>query len=171
MLGNKFRELWSEHVMWTRSFIISTAASLGDLNYVTKRLLRNPADFEKALMSYYGRDKASRFKNLLEEHLLIAGDLVNSAKMGDMKKVDEDRTKWYKNADDMAMFLGSINPYWNRQEWKNMLYEHLKMTEDEATARLEGRYQDDVMMYDDIESQAMKMADYMSSGIMKQFRI
>ncbi|NLG93153.1 MAG: acetylglutamate kinase [Clostridiales bacterium] len=168
-LSNLFRKLWQEHIQWTRSFIISTAADLGDLQYVTKRLLRNPTDFYNALRPYYGEEKARRFEKLLTDHLLIASRLVNAAKAGDTETADEERRKWYANADQIARFLASINPYWSENQWKIMLREHLKLTEDEATNRLMGQYAKDIALYDIIEDQALMMADYMAKGIKKQF--
>ena len=168
-IENTFRQLWEQHVMWTRSFIISTAANLGDLQLVTQRLLRNPGDFAVQLRKYYGYEKANKFKDLLEQHLLTAADLVNAAKAGDLMKVNESRRKWYQNADEIADFLSGINPYWNKQVWKNLLYSHLQMTENEATYRLNSQYASDIAEYDEIENEALRMADYMAEGIKKQF--
>lgn len=170
-LINTFRQLWEQHVMWTRSFIISTASNLGDLQLVTKRLLRNPTDFANELRPYYGDDAARKFETLLTDHLLIAARLVNHAKDGDAEAVKDDRKKWYENADQIADFLSSINPYWNKRDWQAMLYDHLKMTENEATKRLTSQYAADIAQYEDIEKQALKMADYMADGIMKQFNV
>ena len=168
-LSNALRQLWMEHVMWTRSFIISTSANLGDLQYVTKRLLRNPDDFAEMLRPLYGDEIAMRFKNLLTDHLMIAADLVNAAKAGDSKTADEKRNIWYANADDIANFLSQINPYWNRNIWQTMLYDHLKMTENEALQILTGQYDASISQYDAIQKEALEMADYMSSGIIRQF--
>lgn len=170
-LTNTFRKLWSEHVFWTRSFIISTAHDLGDLQYVTNRLLRNPDDFAAALNPFYGNDIAQKFRNLLYAHLTIAADLVNAAKAGKAEETNEQRRKWYANANEIAEFLSTINPHWSMREWQMMLYDHLKMTEEEATERLGGHYQQDVALFDAIENQALTMADYMIQGIMLQFRI
>lgn len=170
-LTNTFRKLWEQHIMWTRSFIISTAAELGDLPMVTQRLLRNPADFAGVLRPYYGFENAKKFETLLRDHLLIAAKLVNDAKAGNTAAADEDRKKWYQNADQIAEFLASINPYWSRQEWQNMLYDHLKVTENEAVYRLTGQYAADIAEYDQIQSQALGMADYMAEGILKQFHM
>lgn len=166
---NLFRKLWIEHVVWTRSFIISTAADLGDLKYVTARLLRNPADFESALKPFYGADKAKKFRDLLTEHLTIAAQLVSAAKAGKAEAVEEERKKWYANADEIADFLSSINPNWSRAHWTIMLHDHLKLTETEATERLAGKYEQDVSLFDAIEDQALMMADDMSDGIIRQF--
>lgn len=48
-LMQRLRQLWEQHVYWTRFFIISTAAGLADLAPVTERLLQNPKDFARAL--------------------------------------------------------------------------------------------------------------------------
>jgi phage terminase Nu1 subunit (DNA packaging protein) len=168
-LNNIFRELWEQHVMWTRSFIISAAENLGDLDFVTERLLRNPSDFANVFCKFYGEKKADKLKELLTDHLLIAADLVNAAKRGDSARASELEKKWYENADDIAAFLNAINPYWSTKQWQKLLYEHLRMTQEEALLRLNGRYAEDIRMYDLIEEEALKMADYMTWGIIRQF--
>lgn len=170
-LLNSMRRLWVEHVMWTRSFVVSTTFDLGDLDYVANRLMRNPADFAEALRPFYGNEKAAIFNNLFTEHLEIAGQLVNAAKTGDTRAADEQRMKWYANADDIASFLSAINPYWSRNMWQSMLYDHLMMTENEATQILTGQYETSIGQYDAIQKEALEMADYMANGIIRQFRI
>jgi hypothetical protein len=162
--------LWIEHVLWTRAFLVSTASGFGDLGDVTNRLLRNPQDFADALRPFYGA-RAQRFGDLLKEHLLIAGDLVNAAKAGDAKTASQLRMRWYANADSIADLLGSINPYWNSQAWRTLLYDHLKMTEDEATQILKGQYAQSIAQYDAIQNEAVRMGEYMAAGIMDQFRM
>lgn len=169
-LMNQFRKLWTQHVYWTRFFIISTAANLGDLELVTNRLLQNPGDFACQFARFYTNRTADRFKDLFTQHLTIAADLVNAAKNGETAKANNARQKWYENADEIAEFLSCINPYWSKSNWTEMMYEHLKMTEREATLRLGGEYAKDIAIFDSIEEQALKMADYMSCGIIKQFR-
>lgn len=168
-LMNQMRKLWSQHVYWTRFFIISTAAELADLDPVTKRLLRNPADFAAALTPFYQEARAQRFQELLKQHLLIAADLVNAAKAHEAEQVEQARARWYANADDIANFLASINPFWSADVWRQLLYDHLAMTEQEAVLRLNGQYPEDIREFERIETEALKMADYMSCGILRQF--
>ena len=166
-LMNRIRQLCSQHVYWTRFFIISTAADLPDLEPVTKRLLKNPKDFAKLLTPIYSVRVASRFDELFTAHLLIAADLVGAAKKGEVEKVNYSRELWYKNADEIACFLHSVNRYWDEAKLKEMLYSHLEMTEREATLRLQGSYSADITVFDEIENEALKMADYMFCGINK----
>ncbi len=167
-LMNQLRKLWGQHVYWTRFFIISTAEGLADLKPVTDRLLENPEDFAKLLAPVYGAKTACRFKELLTEHLQIGGELVGAAKNGETGRADSLRGQWYRNADEIAAFLASVNRCWQESKWKDMLYSHLKMTEKEAELRLKGNYAADIQIFGSIEEEAFKMADYMFCGIVKQ---
>ena len=165
---NRIRQLWGQHVYWTRFFIISTAADLEDLEAVTNRLLQNPKDFAVLLTPIYGMRTAGRFEEFFTQHLLIAADLVHAAKNGEIQKADAARDKWYKNADEIAGFLSSINRCWSKAKWQSMLYSHLEMTEKEATLRLQGNYTADIQVFDDIENEAFEMADDMFCGIVNK---
>ena len=168
-LSNQLRMLWEQHIVWTRMLIISTVSNLPDVELVTDRLLRNPTDFAMTLEPFYGEAIASKFGDLLTKHLTIAAELVNAAKAGDEKAAADAEKMWYANADAIAFFLGSINPYWSQEEWKTMLHEHLALTKTEVVSRLTGDYKTNIAIYDKIENQALGMADVMTKGIVKQF--
>jgi len=170
-LRDSLRMLWEQHVYWTRMFIISTAFSLPDLDPVTKRLLRNPKDFEAALKPFYGDMAASRFASLLTDHLTIAAELVKAAKAGDSNAAADAEKRWYANADKIAAFLASINPFWSESEWRDMLHEHLALTKTEAVQILTKKYSESISTFDTIEKQALGMADTMAAGMAKQFTL
>ncbi len=166
---NLLRMLWEEHVGWTRAFIVSAVAGLEDLDVVTQRLLRNPRDFANILKNYYGDEKAAEFEKLLAEHLLLAADLLNAAKGGDEEAAAIARRKWYDNASHIALFLSEINPYWNEDRWKVLLFDHLRMVEEIATLRMKGQFAAEIPVTDMNENRALSMADYMAAGIIRQF--
>lgn len=168
-LTNALRMLWEQHIAWTRMTIISMIAGLPDVDLVTQRLLRNPMDFEKALKPFYGNRIASKFSDLFKSHLVIAAELVKSAKAGNKEAAANAEKRWYANANEIAAFLASINPYWSQEDWKAMLHEHLALTKSEAVDILTGNYAKGITVYDEIEKQALKMADVMAKGIVKQF--
>ena len=168
-LSNHLRLLWEQHVVWTRLTIISIVFGLPDVDLVTNRLLRNPKDFEALLRPLYGDRVASRFADLFTSHLVIAAELVNAAKAGDTRAAADAEKRWYANADEIAAFLGSINPYWSVQQWKNMLHGHLALTKSEAVNMINGNYAESIILFDQIEEQALEMADVMTCGIIRQF--
>lgn len=160
-LNNQLRLLWEQHVVWTRLTIISMAFGLPDVEMVTKRLLRNPKDFEALLKPLYGDRASSMFADLFTNHLVIAAELVSTAKAGDTKAAADAEKRWYANADEIAAFLGSINPYWSVQQWRTMLYDHLALTKSEAVNILTGKYEEGIAPFDQIEKHAVEMADVM----------
>ncbi len=168
-LSNEFRLLWEQHGAWTRMTIITIVFGLPDAGFVTQRLLRNPDDFKRALEPFYGREAAFEFAHLLRDHLVIAAELVTSAKKGDVRAAEDAERRWYVNADQIAAFLASINPFWSRKEWERMLHEHLVLVKKEAVDMLQGQYEASIQTYDEMEVQILEMADEMTRGIVKQF--
>lgn len=168
-LMNEMRRLWQEHIAWTRMTIISMVENLPDTDLVTIRLLRNPSDFAMLLRTLYGNEVALKFEELFKEHLIIAADLVKAAIAGDKEAVTDIDKRWHENADEIAEFLASINPYWSEEMWKEMLHEHLALTKSEVTDRINKYYAADIIVYDLIQTQALKMADVMAEGIIRQF--
>lgn len=163
------RELWAEHVIWTRLFIMSVADNTTDKTVVTQRLLKNYDDMADAMKPYYGNDNGTKFGDLIEEHLLIAASLVEAAKAGNNTAASEAEKKWYENADEIAAFENGINPNWDKAAITTMWHDHLRLTKDEAVARLTKNYSADIAAFDQIETLANTMADSMADGIVKQF--
>jgi len=168
-LNKHLRLLWEQHVVWTRLTIISIVFGLPDADVVTNRLLRNPKDFEALLKPLYGDRAASTFADLFTSHLVIAAELVKAAKAGNTGAAADSEKRWYANADEIAAFLGSINPYWSVQQWRDMLHKHLALTKSEAVNMLTGKYEEGITVFDQIEKQAIEMADVMTYGIIRQF--
>jgi hypothetical protein len=168
-LHDTWRSLWEQHVAWTRMTIISAVFSLPDMPAVSSRLLQNANDMGAAMQPYYGDTVAVGFSTLIRNHLLIAINLVSTAKAGDIAAAAKAESAWYANANDIAAFMASINPYWPQQTVQDMFYQHLALTKAEAVAMLSGDYQKSVGLYDEIERQALGMADAVSGGIARQF--
>lgn len=110
------RILWMEHVNWTRMTIISIVFGLPDLPFVQERLLQNATDLGNCLRPFYGDQIADRYAELIKEHLLIAAQLVTATAKGDTTTADAKEKEWYRNADDIAIFLNRINPYLSIEE-------------------------------------------------------
>jgi hypothetical protein len=167
------RKLWEDHIVWTRQFIVSAATESGDLADIgptTDRLLANQADIGDALKPFYGDAAGDEVTALLRDHILTAAELVAGAKAGDSAAVEAASADWYQNADDIAAALNGLNPtHWPLAEMQAHMKDHLDLTLEEAVARLQGRYADDIAAYDAIHVQILAMADMLSDGIIAQF--
>lgn len=168
-LMNEMRVLWEQHTVWTRMAIMSIVYELPNEEQVIARLLRNPVDFGNTFSRYYGTFIGNKLRDLLTEHLVLAADLVKAVIAGDNQMAMELERRWYENANEIAILLGAINPFWSVREWREMLFEHLRLVKLEATTTINGEHQENVDVYDELEAQALEMADTMSKGIIMQF--
>lgn len=168
-LRDAMRRLWTDHVVWTRGYIIAATTNDPGTPQVAARLMRNQEDIGNAVKPYYGDAAGATLTNLLKEHISIAVDLVAAAKASDNAKVAEADRRWHNNSAEIATFLSGANPNWPRETLRTMLDEHLRLTTEEAKARLEKRWADDTRFFDEILGQALHMADALSDGIIKQF--
>ncbi len=163
-------KLWIEHVLWTRQFIVSSVANLGDAGDAAQRLLKNQDEIGNAIAPFYGKEAGNALAKLLREHILIAADIVKAALAKDNEKVKTLDVKWHKNADDIAQFLNKANPNnWPEKALRDMFYEHLKITTQELMLRMQEKWADDVANYDNVVAQAMMMGKDLADGIVKQF--
>jgi hypothetical protein len=169
-LHDNMRKLWEDHITWTRLAIVSFAHDLPDLPQTEARLLRNQTDIGNAVKPYYGRRAGNRLTALLKEHIAGAVDLLAAARSGDAARIEAARAAWYDNANRIAAFLHNANPrFWPLGDLRAMMRKHLDDTLDEAVARLEGRYADDIRAYERIHRHILMMADTLTNGIVRQF--
>lgn len=149
--------------------LISIAENLKDLEATQTRLLKNPKDIADVFRPYYGNEIANEIEKLLTEHLVIGKDLIVALKNNNQEQVNLLNKKWYQNADSMAEAFSSINPFYSKEEIRSMLYEHLRLTTIEVTARLKGDYVTDINAYDMVQNEILKMSNFFVNGIVKQF--
>jgi hypothetical protein len=164
------RRLWSDHVAYTRLFIVSAASGSADKEATTQRLLANQTDIGNAVAEFYGRDAGNKLTALLKDHILIAANIVAAAKAGDNAKVTSENKRWHDNAVDLAKFLHGANPkHWPEPTLQSALFAHLDQTLNEASNELKGNYAASIKDYDQAMTHMLMVADTLSDGIIAQF--
>ncbi|MGI8313854.1 glycosyltransferase [Halobacillus mangrovi] len=167
---NDFRRLWIDHVLWTSNYITSaTTAGAEDQKQVLERLLKNQEDIGNAIKPVYGESAGNKLTELLKEHIVIAGEIVEAAKSGDEAKVNQLNNEWYRNADDIAAFLSGANLHLKNEDLKNLLYMHLELVTDDLVASLEKDWEARIAAIDEGITHIIVMADAISKGVVKQF--
>jgi hypothetical protein len=168
-LRHMMRDLWTDHVVWTRAYVVAALADQPDAQAAATRLLRNQEDIGAAVAGFYGKAAGDKLTALLKDHILIAVDVVKAAKSGDKAGLSAADAKWKANGDDIAAFLSSANPNWPRATLQEMMRKHLSTTTDVVVARLNKQWDADVRAYDIVYDHIIAMADALSDGIIKQF--
>jgi hypothetical protein len=170
------RKLWSDHVFWTREYIIAAvrgpAGETGaapDADAAAARLLRNQDDIGNAIVPYYGEDAGHKLTDLLKQHILIAVELVGAAKAGDTDRFEKEDARWTENAENIATFLSTANSHWPKADVMDLLAQHLKLTKDETVALIGKDYDGAVERFDDIYNEIIVLADAVYDGLVAEF--
>ena len=168
-LRQDMRKLWTDHVIWTRDYIVAAVDDRPDAKSAAARLMKNQDDIGAAVGSIYGKAAGDQLTTLLKEHISIAVDIINHAKAGNKAAQDAASAKWTQNGDAIATFLSKANPNWPRATLAQMMSMHLSTTTDEVVARLTKNWDADVRAFDAVYNHILAMADALSDGIIKQF--
>lgn len=144
-LRQDMRDLWTDHVIWTRGYIVAAVADQPDAAAAATRLLKNQDDIGAAIATFYGKAAGDQLTKLLKEHIMIAVDLIKHAKSGDKAAYAATNAKWAKNGDDIADVLSNANPNWPRETLRQM------------------------MKIDAVYDHILAMSDALTEGIIKQF--
>jgi hypothetical protein len=168
-LRTNMRKLWEDHITWTRNVICCLVDNLPGTDQAVKRLLKNQDDIGNAIKPVYGEDAGNKLTALLHDHITISADVVKAAKASDNAALDAANKKWYANADEISAFLSKANPNWKLEAMKKMMHDHLKLTTDEAVARIKKDYDVDIVAYDKVHNEILEMSDMLTDGIVKQF--
>ncbi|WP_404349507.1 glycosyltransferase [Sutcliffiella horikoshii] len=167
---NAFRKLWIDHVLWTSNYITSaTTAGAEDQKEVLTRLLKNQEDIGNAIKPVYGEEAGNKLTELLKEHIVIAGKIVDAAKEGNESLVKQLNKEWVRNADDIAAFLSGANPNLKNEDLKKMLYMHLELVANDLSASLAKDWNARIVAIDEGVTHIILMADAISAGVVKQF--
>lgn len=164
-LGSTLKKLWVENAIWNRIFIISSMSNSQDLQYVIKRLIRNPEDISKELKRYYGEERADRLKELLADLVMINVKMVGDIKSGNTRMILETRNKLGTSCDTFSEFMSKLEPGMDKEEMYNLLLDYFKGLESQVTDRLKGDYASEIIKFDENQAKAEKIAEYMNHTI------
>ena len=168
-LHQDMRRLWTDHVVWTRAYVVAAVADQPDAQAAAARLMKNQEEIGAAVATFYGKPAGDQLTTLLKEHIAIAVDIIKFAKAGDKVAQQGASAKWTKNGEAIATFLSKANPNWPQAVLVEMMNKHLSTTTDEVVARLTKNWDADVRAYDAVYAHILAMADALSAGIIKQF--
>lgn len=126
-------------------------------------------DIGDVLEVFFGNVIARKIEGMIREQIVIGAQILHEEKEGNKEAINENTTRLYRNVDQMAAYLAQINPYWDEQTWKNLLYDYYRTTILEMVTVLAKEYEKSVTLYESMENQALNIADYMVKGITQYF--
>jgi hypothetical protein len=165
----KLRELWEDHVAWTRNVIFCLIDELPGKDQAIARLLKNQDDIGNAVKPFYGEAAGNALAILLRYHINLAAELIIAAKEEKEEAYCILHERFHVNGRDIAKFLSDANSNLKLNKVQIMMCEHLELTVDEINARLCKDYNEDIEVSQRVHDEIRLMSDMIADGIIKQF--
>ena len=168
-LYGQMRKLWSDHVFWTRQYMIEAINESPEAAASATRLMENQENIGDAVIPFYGAQAGSHLTELLKQQITIIVDLVEATKSKNQPDFQDANIRWQNNAAQIAMFLSQLNPNWPEVAVADLMKIHLSTTADELSAIVNQQYNMSVTSFDAVHDHILSMSDALSAGIIKQF--
>jgi len=164
------RNLWADHMQFTYATVNSFYNNPDGLSASLTRLLQNQKDIGNAIKPYFGDAAGNTLADLLTTHINQAVPVLQAAKDNNQAALDKALADWYKNADDIAVFLSTANPdNWPLADMKMEMKMHIDQTTTYAVDLLKKDYTNAIKHYDEAYMHMMMLADNLSKGILAKF--
>ena len=168
-LMNRWRSLWSKHIMWLRLFIISKVHNLDDIDIVTKRLMFSPRHIGSELRGFYSKRDINIFIQLFEIHLGLFSELVDALIQKNQDLINTTRRKLILNANEIISHLHMLFPTESKRVWKYVIYKHMELLEKEVIFRVNKKYKKNNSIYNEIQQTTDDIADMIGNSMLIKF--
>jgi hypothetical protein len=119
------------------------------------------------LKKYFGDSPGVNQLQLeLNAYIGLIDSLITAQKAGNTEEIDRITKELYQNADDIAASLASINPNWDKNEWRTRLYNNLRSTIEESAMFLTEDYARNLDIFSTLMDQAESSSDYFAQGLL-----
>lgn len=169
-LRQALRDLWIDHVFWSRNVALLTR--MGDAQgakVAEDNVVANAKAIANAMAPLYGQPAADKLFGLLAAHYGAVKEYMSASYAGDQAGKDKATQKMLANVNDISTFLSGANPNWPKSALVALLTAHggHHMAQIDDFARQD--YAAEAQVWGAMKSHMYMIADALASGIAKQF--
>jgi hypothetical protein len=163
------QRLWLELAFTIRSLMMAVIRDPERTQSAANRLYNIvEINFYNYLRLFYGPDVAQQLVNYLSNFITNMWRLFEAISTNNTEEMNSSVVKLYENADQASSYLASINIYWNEQQWKDFLYQSIRVTIDEAMALASKDFEKEYQIFNRLADLATLMGDYTARGIISR---
>jgi len=169
-LQETLRDLWTDHIFWVRSVVLSTkygdaeAAKVAETNTV-----QNAKAIADSIVPFYGKEAGEKLFELLAGHYGAVKSYMTAAYAKDSARMDEARKQLKANAESIAAFLSFANPNWPRDTLNALLLAHGAHHLQQIDAIGRKDFAAEAEIWGMMKHHMYMIADALAAGIVKQF--
>lgn len=168
-----FRLIMTQFAYLSRFYMVARILGLFEADYLSQRLYALPVNLHEKTEMILGFFNSEGLLNLLSVYAIKLETIINAVLSGDPAVIEAAMNDLYRYADQIAEYLASINPYWTKSKWKELLYAYNNHLIDEITAlQSEGleqteEYEASLPIFEEMLQAALDIADYLAQGMIQ----
>lgn len=165
-LKSTMRKLFTDHAVYT-SLVLKSIVDHNEVNtkILLPILLNNQKDIGSQIKLYTNINIGNQITKVLTEHIKFAGAVITDA-TNNSSKLEEDKAKLFKNSNEVAATLTSLNPYQLPYEDTQYMFElHNKFVINMTVARLNKNYKKEQKLYDAYYNEILMMSDLIADAL------
>lgn len=165
------RMFWFELATWTRNYMLSRYVGLGNADQIFTRLRQVADDYVTVLKQIFGDAVPEDYVQLFYTYFDLLNAFITAQLEGNIDEVGRITQLLYRNADERAAAIASVNPFWDVNEWRARLYNNLRATIDQSTTFLNGDYARNIDIFSRILDAAEGTSNYFVEGIFQYLNL
>ncbi|WP_312092196.1 hypothetical protein [Aminipila sp.] len=160
------RTVWRDLATWIRAYLASKHGGLGDKEAIREKLDELMLRSTNIFSLVFGEEFANEYIDLSTNFLNLLDALVDAQISGDVDAINEYTRQIYENSDRIAAFLARVNPYWQENRWRDLLYQFNDRTIEQSNTFLNQQFRENINLFDRILNLTSTIGDYYSQGIL-----
>ena len=169
-LKANLRDLWIGHVFWVRNVVLAT--KYGDTEgakVAEGKVVDNAKAIAGAVSPFYGQAASDKLFTLLAGHYGAVKEYMGAAYGNNQQGKEAAVGNLTKNADEIATFLSSANPYWPKATLLALLSAHGGHHVAQINAFATKDFAEEAKVWDAMKDHMYVIADALANGLAKQF--
>ena len=164
------RDLWVGHIFWVRNVALMTKlGNMGGAKVAEDQVVQDARDIANAISPYYGQTAADKLFSLLAAHYGAIKEYMTATYAGKKKAQAAAKIRLNANAEDIATFLSSANPYWPKEDLLGALQAHGMHHVMQIDALNAKDFKTEAIVWNEMKGHIYTIADVLAQGIEKQF--
>ena len=160
-----FQRLFTELAVLMRATINAYIFNNPNFNEISQSLMKVPSNFRDALLIFYGPEIADRFNSLMTAFVSNMFPILEGFSSNNQELISQSTQKWYSDANNLAIFLDSINLFWTLGQWRYLLNQYIQLKMSMLVALYTGDYERELQIYERVLDLTSIMGAFMAQGL------
>jgi len=164
------RNLWAGHIFWIRNVVLDNATGNPEARDIAeKEVVANAKQIASTLSPFYGDLASEKLFTLLADHYAAITEYADATVVGNTLQQEAALAHLSSNADDIAVFLSSANPYLSRDGVRGLIAAHGAHHVAQIIQLQEHDYKSEAETWKVMREHADVIADTLTTALAKQF--